>query len=130
MNIALAETNPELPSILRLFVRSFQTSFNRFVPRSRPQPFTAAAPAVYQIVDRLHEQRTVRVAGDAIAPTVSAWLAELGVQSPMAEDLERAVRSGDWPAVHAIGEHLSVHVTVAASPQLGHASRNDPGIPE
>ncbi|MDT7769180.1 MAG: hypothetical protein QOI30_2190 [Mycobacterium sp.] len=109
---------------------AFQASFNRFVPRPRPRPFTAAAPAVYQIVNRLHEQRTVRVAGDAIAPTVSAWLAELGVESPMAEDLERAVRSGHWPAAYAIGEHLSVHVTAAASPQLGNASRFDPRIPE
>lgn len=116
MNIVLAEPNSELPSILRLFVGSFHAWFNRFLLRSRLwRPLTAAAP-IYQIVDRLHEQRTVRVAGDAIAPIVSAWLAELGVQSPMAEDLARAVRSGDWPAVYAIGEHLSVHVAVALSP--------------
>jgi hypothetical protein len=34
----------------------------------------------------------------------------------MAQGLARAVRSGDWPAVYAIDEHLSVHVTVAVSP--------------
>jgi hypothetical protein len=117
MNITLAQPNSGLPSILHVLVRSFNAWFPRFLLRSRPQrPLTAATPAIYQIVDRLHEQRTVRVAGDAIAPTVSAWLAELGVQSPLAEDLARAVRRGDWHAVYAIGEHLSVHVAPAASP--------------
>ena len=50
-----------------------------------------------------------------IETTVSAWLAELGIQSPMVEDLARTVRSGDWPAFYAIGEHPSVDVTVAAA---------------
>jgi hypothetical protein len=70
-------------------------------------------PQMYLIVDRLHERRTVQVAADGIAATVSAWLAELGVHSPMSEELALAVRTGDWPAVHAIGRHLSVEVTVA-----------------
>jgi len=113
MNIALAEVNSGLPSLLRSVVRSLHACGNRLQLRSRLQRTipVAATPAIYQIADRLHEQRTVRVAGDAIAPTVSAWLAELGVHSPMADDLARAVRSGDWPAVYAIGEHLSVGVT-------------------
>jgi hypothetical protein len=116
MNIDLAEPNSGPPSILTSFVRSFCPWLNRFPLRSRPQrSIPAAAPAIYQIAYRLHEQRTVRVAGDAIAPTVSAWLAEFGVQSPMAEDLARAVRGGDWPAVYAIGEHLSVDVTVCSA---------------
>lgn len=85
---------------------------------------------MYQIADRLHEQRTVRVAADAIAPTVSAWLAELGVQTSMVEDLARAVRSGAWPAIYAIGERLSVDVTLAVWPQLGRAPRHDPDNPE
>jgi hypothetical protein len=119
MNIALAEPNSGLPSILSSLVCSFHAWCNRFLLRSRSvRPLqAAAAPTIYQIASRLHEQRTVRVAGDAIAPTVSAWLAEFGVQSPMVEDLARAVRGGDWPAVYAIGEHLSVDVTVAVSPQ-------------
>jgi hypothetical protein len=54
------------------------------------------------------------VPGDRIAATVSAWLAELGVDSPMTEDLARAGRAGDWPAVHAISDWLSVDVLVAA----------------
>jgi hypothetical protein len=132
MNIALAEPNSGLPSILSSFVCPFHAWCNSFLLRSRPvRPLqAAAAPAIYQIASRLHEQRTVRVAGDAIAPTVSAWLAEFGVQSPMAEDLARAVRGGDWPAVYAIGEHLSVDVTVAVSPQRGRAPRHDRGDPE
>lgn len=52
---------------------------------------------------------------DEIAPTVSAWLAELGVSSPLVADLARAVGDDDWPAAHAIGDFLSVDITVAAS---------------
>lgn len=76
----------------------------------------AAVPSttLYQVTDRLHEERTVRVPFNAIGPTVSAWLAELGASSPMVEDLARAVRNGNWPAAYAVGEHLSVRVAVAA----------------
>jgi hypothetical protein len=49
-----------------------------------------------------------------IVTTVSAWLAELGARSPLVEDLGRAVHAGDWAAGYAIGEYLSVSVTVAA----------------
>jgi hypothetical protein len=73
-----------------------------------------ASTTLYQVTDRLHQERTVRVPFNAIGPTVSAWLAELGANSPMVEDLARAVRNGDWPAAYAFGEHLSVHVAVAA----------------
>ena len=118
MNFAFADQNSALPSTLRSSVRLFPAWCNRFpLPSRRHRTLpVAATPPIYQIADRRHEQRTVRVACDAIATTVSAWLAELGVQSPMAEDLARAVRSGDWPAVYAIGEHLSVGVTIAVSP--------------
>ncbi len=51
---------------------------------------------------------------NAIGPTVSGWLAELGAKSCMVDDLTRAVRNGDWPAAYAVGEHLSVDVVVAA----------------
>ena len=33
---------------------------------------------------------------------------------PLVEDLAQAVRTGDWPAVYAVGEHLSAFVAVAA----------------
>ena len=69
---------------------------------------------IYQVRDRLHEGHTVHVPGPQIATTVSAWLAELGAHSPLVDDLARAVHTGDWPAAHAIGEYLSVDVTVAA----------------
>jgi hypothetical protein len=68
----------------------------------------------YEIVDRLHARRAVRVPADRIASTISAWLAELGADSPLAEALASAALTGDWPAVHAIGEALSVDVVVAA----------------
>jgi hypothetical protein len=66
---------------------------------------------VYQVTDRLTHGRTVCVPGDEIAAAVAAWLAELGTHSPLVEDLARAARAGDWPAAHALGEHLSVEVT-------------------
>lgn len=71
------------------------------------------AMTIYQLTDCLHDGRIARVPGDQIAATVSAWLAELGVHSPLADDFACAVRAGDWPAAHAIGTHLSVNVTVA-----------------
>jgi hypothetical protein len=54
------------------------------------------------------------VPSDEIAATVSGWLAELGVQSPMVDDLARAVRVGNWAAAHAFGDTLGVEVTIAA----------------
>ena len=42
------------------------------------------ATALYQVTDRLHEERTVRVPCNAIGPTVSAWLAELGASGSVA----------------------------------------------
>jgi len=65
--------------------------------------------------DRLHNGRTVQVPGHEIAPIVSAWLAELGAHSPLVEDLARAACGGDWAAAYAVGDQLSVDVTVAAA---------------
>jgi hypothetical protein len=70
--------------------------------------------AIYRVSDRLHEGRTVHVPAHEIATTVSSWLAELGAQSPLVENLARAVHAGDWPAALGIGDYLSVDVTVAA----------------
>lgn len=72
-----------------------------------------SAFCLYHVTDRLHDGRSADVPGHQIAPTVSAWLAELGVDSPLVDDLARAAQAGDWPAVHAVGEHLSVQVTLA-----------------
>lgn len=69
---------------------------------------------LYQIADRLRAGRTARVSSDEIAATVSGWLAELGVDSPLADDLARAVRAADWPVAHALEDLLSVDVVVAA----------------
>ena len=69
---------------------------------------------VYQVADRLHQGRAVRVRSDEIAATVSAWLAELEVQTHMVDELARAVRDGNWTAAHALEDLLSVDVTVAA----------------
>jgi len=72
------------------------------------------AATSYQLTDRLRQGRTVCVSGALIAYTVSAWLAELGADSPLVEDLARTVRDGDWTTAHAIADLLSVDVTVAA----------------
>ena len=69
---------------------------------------------LYRITDRLHDGRTVDVPCHAIVGVVSTWLAELGIHSPLAEDLARAACAGDWPAAHAIGDRLSIDVTIAA----------------
>jgi hypothetical protein len=74
----------------------------------------ARTDSIYRITHRLHGGRSADVLCSEIPTTVSAWLAELGVQSPLVEDLARAVRADDWPAAHAIGEFLSVEVTVAS----------------
>ncbi|MGH3638563.1 MAG: hypothetical protein ACRDUX_05985 [Mycobacterium sp.] len=81
-------------------------SHRKWITRTSSQEVT-----IYQVTDRLRDGRSVRVPGDQIATTVSGWLAELGTRSPLVEDLARAARAGDWPAVHALGEHLSINVT-------------------
>jgi hypothetical protein len=87
-----------------------------FRPCWRHHRTLRAAPktTIYRVADRLHEGRTVDVPCHQIVTTVSAWLAELGAHSPLVEDLGRAVHVGDWPAAYAIGEYLSVDVTVSA----------------
>jgi hypothetical protein len=69
---------------------------------------------VYRLTDRLRDGRTVLVSVDEIVTTVSAWLAELGASSPLVEDLAQAVRAADWPKTYALGDYLSVDVSVAA----------------
>lgn len=70
---------------------------------------------MYCVADRLHSGRIVRVSGPEIAPTVSAWLAELGAHSPLVEDLARAACVGDWAVACAVGDQLSVDVFIAAA---------------
>jgi hypothetical protein len=69
---------------------------------------------MYHVSDLLRQGRTVDVAGANIAATVSAWLAELGVDSPLVDELAYAVCAGDWPSAYTISHRLSVDVTVAA----------------
>jgi GH24 family phage-related lysozyme (muramidase) len=69
---------------------------------------------VYVLTDRLHRERCVHVTADEITTIVSAWLAQLGAHSVLAEDFARTLREGDWASAHAIAEALSVDVTVAA----------------
>lgn len=78
----------------------------------RPAGPPGSTTNIFHITDRLNDARTVDVPGHRIAPTVSAWLAELDVESPLVEDLAEAAQKGDWSAVHAVGEHLSVEVTL------------------
>jgi hypothetical protein len=54
------------------------------------------------------------VTPDEIAATVSGWLAEIGVESPLVDAFAHAVRVGDWATAHAFGDLLAVDVAVAA----------------
>jgi hypothetical protein len=69
---------------------------------------------MFRVTDRLHRGRTAYVTGDRIVSTVSAWLAELGAESTLVDDLAQAVRAGNWPAAHSIAEYLSVEVAFVA----------------
>ncbi|HYB83524.1 MAG TPA: hypothetical protein VED43_18205 [Mycobacterium sp.] len=70
---------------------------------------------MYCVTDRLRSGRSVRVPAHEIAPVVSAWLAELGAHSPLVHDLARAACVGDWAAACAVGDQLSVDVTLATA---------------
>ena len=61
---------------------------------------------MYCVTDRLHDGRAVQVPGHQIAPIVSAWLAELGADSPLVQDLAQAARVGDWASACAVGNQL------------------------
>lgn len=75
---------------------------------------SASHVELFEVRDLLHEGRTARVPITSIATLVAGWLADLDVSSPLVDDLMRAVQNGDWSAAHTVGEHLSVHVAVAA----------------
>jgi hypothetical protein len=81
---------------------------------TRPRtPRAVSTVPMYRVTDRLHEGRTVRVPCGDIGAIVSVWLAELGADTPLGEELARAVCAGDWPTAYAIGDRLSLDVTVA-----------------
>jgi hypothetical protein len=112
---ALAESSAAA-SRTRWSLRSFHKERSAFTPRRRHHtaPRPVVSTTIYRVTDCLHQGRTVHVPCDELVTTVSAWLAELGADSPLVEDLAQAVRAGDWPAAYALGESLSVDVTVAA----------------
>ena len=67
----------------------------------------------FEIVDRLHAGHVTRVSGERIAATVSNWLAELGIDTPMAQELGLAAMAGQWQRVHALEDVLSIDVVAA-----------------
>ena len=69
---------------------------------------------MYQVTDLLHAEHPVEVPCRDIAATVSTWLAELGAHTALTDDLARAICAGGWPAAYAIGDRLSVDVSVSA----------------
>ena len=69
----------------------------------------------YLLTDRLHEGRKVQVLADQLSRTIAAWLAEFGVNSPLVDELAKAVCAGDWPTAHAVADRLSVDVAVVAA---------------
>jgi hypothetical protein len=111
---ALAKSSAAADSRSSWSLRSFHKEGSAFTPPRRHHSPQRAVTTIYRVTDCLHPGRTVHVPSDGLVTTVSAWLAELGADSPLVEDLARAVRAGDWPAAYALGESLSVDVTVAA----------------
>lgn len=79
-----------------------------------PKPGRVSPTKIYQVTDRLHDGRIARVTAGEITTTVAGWLSELGVQSPLVDDFAWAVRTGDWSTAYAIGERLSIDVSIAA----------------
>lgn len=84
---------------------------NAFHAKDLPAGHRPASGPTFRVSDRLHQERSVIVAAQEIAATVAAWLAELGVQTPLADQLASAVSTGDWVTAHAIADHLSVDIT-------------------
>lgn len=77
-------------------------------------PFGMRPVTIYQLTDRLHDGHVARVAGNEIAATVASWLADLGAQSPLVDELASAVQHRDWPAAYTIGETLSLDIAIAS----------------
>lgn len=77
-------------------------------------PRKSAHVVRYLLTDRLHEGRKVQVLADQLPCTVASWLAELGADSPLVDELAKAVFAGDWPKAHAVADRLSVHIAIAA----------------
>ncbi|MGX9789726.1 hypothetical protein [Mycobacterium sp. MMS18-G62] len=94
-------------------MRSFAKATRRVRVLAHPHQ-TRHAATVYQITDRLHDNRAARVSGDDISATAGAWLAEFGLHSPLVDQLAHAVVVGDWPTTHALSDRLLVDITVAA----------------
>jgi hypothetical protein len=93
-------------------VRRTQTMMNSPIwPHHWPQ--RRPTTTIYQLTDRLQEGHLAQVPAHQMTATVSGWLAEFGAHSPLVDDLARAVRVGDWPAAHALGECLCVEVAIA-----------------
>jgi hypothetical protein len=88
--------------------------------------YVTRVETMYCVTDRLHSGRTVRVPGPEIAPTVSAWLAELGAHSPLVEDLARAAcgvrrQLGGRPTPSATGYPLMCSLRARRSSSSGYA---------
>ncbi|MGV0596711.1 hypothetical protein [Mycobacterium vulneris] len=83
--------------------------------RMRRHHHSSAHDAGYLLTDRLHEGRWVAVSADEIPVIVSAWLAELGVGSPLVDELARAVCTANWPAARALADQLAVDVVPLAA---------------
>lgn len=95
------DTAPRRISLLR---NAFHAQARHGGQRPGPVP-------IFRVSDRLHQERSVTVAAHEIAATVAGWLAELGVHSPLVDQLDSAVFMGDWITARAIADRLSVDVT-------------------
>jgi hypothetical protein len=100
-HVKLSQPSRQLPRIWRLLSK-------------RSHPREQEEMTIYQVTDRLHRGRMAYVPEDRIVATVSAWLAEVGVESPFVDELARTVHAGNWPAAHGIADYLSVEIALVA----------------
>ena len=101
LHVKLSQQPGRLPRIWRLLNEGSHSREQEAMP-------------VYQVTDRLHRGRMAYVSENRIVATVSAWLAELEVESPLVDELAQAVRAGNWPAAHDIADYLSLDIAFVA----------------
>jgi len=77
--------------------------------------YSAGRPPIYRLTDRLRHGHPVRVPAHEITATVSAWLAEVGADSPLVDGLARGAwrRLAGSACPRCVSECLSVEVAVA-----------------
>lgn len=110
---AIGLWEPDLSSGVMVMHGAMRETLMKTLECLRRHP-PSAHDAGYLLTDRLHEGRMVAASADQNPRIVSTWLAELGVGSPLVDQLARAVWTADWTAAHALADQLAVDVVPLA----------------